>query len=190
MNIIGGVMFSLKVKEGLVVTNYGFILGPVVGYMLDQGLATDRGFKDFMTMDGFNFTFSSLVGGHFIRYIITVFLDLFISNPLQDVMKRQVKKIGVMAMLLDDKDKHGFWRNYDFIIAQNFPSILQSIVGFVTFNAYTNQTRFAWAYASSSLGRDYRIPPGTIMLATAIAGVLYLNFYFQVCTNGLLLCAV
>jgi len=27
------------------------------------------------------------------------------------------------------------------------------------------------------LPRELRIPPGTIMLCTAIAGVLYLNFY-------------
>eukprot|EP01083_Nonionella_stella_P213122 768914_1 len=59
----------------------------------------------------------------------------------------------------------------------NYPSILQSIVAFVTFNAYTNQTRFAWAYPNIDLDRELRIPPGTIMLSTAIAGVLYLNFY-------------
>lgn len=181
MAMLGAVMFSLQVKEGLVVTNYGFILGPVVGFMLDQGLATDVGFRDFMTSAGFQFTFASLVGGHFVRYIVTVLLDMFISNPFQDVLKRQIQKLGVMAMLLDDEngEKGAFWRSYDFAVAQNFPSILQSIVGFVTFNAYTNQTRFAWAYASASLARDYRIPPGTIMLSTAIAGVLYLNFYFQ-----------
>ena len=179
MNIIGAFMLWLKVKEGLVVTNYGFILGPVVGFMLDQGLATDVGFRDFMTANGFNYTFASLVGGHFIRYIVTVFLDLFISNPLQDIMKRQVKKIGVMAMLLHNEKKSAYSAKYDLFVAQNFPSILQSIVGFVTFNAYTNQTRFAWAYASEYLERDFRIPPGTIMLCTAIAAVLYLNFYFQ-----------
>ena len=59
----------------------------------------------------------------------------------------------------------------------NYPSILQSIVAFVTFNAYTNQTRFAWAYPDETLARELRIPPGTIMLCIAIAGVLYLNFY-------------
>merc|ERR1712087_939838 len=52
-----------------------------------------------------------------------------------------------------------------------------SIVAFVTFNAYTNQTRFAWAYADETLDREHRIPPGTIMLSTAISGVLYLVFY-------------
>eukprot|EP01083_Nonionella_stella_P036089 98478_1 len=54
---------------------------------------------------------------------------------------------------------------------------LQSIIAVITFKAYTNQTRFAWAYPALALDRVYRIPPGTMMLATAIAGVLYLNFY-------------
>ena len=55
--------------------------------------------------------------------------------------------------------------------------ILQSIVGFITFQAYTNQTRFNWAYPDPSKPRELRIPPGTIMISTAIAGVVYLAFY-------------
>ena len=43
MNLIGAFMFYIKVKESLVVTNYGFILGPVIGYMLDQAIGTDDG---------------------------------------------------------------------------------------------------------------------------------------------------
>ena len=45
MNVIGSFMFYIKVKEGLVVTNYGFILGPIVGFMLAQGIGTDEGFE-------------------------------------------------------------------------------------------------------------------------------------------------
>ena len=44
LNIVGAFMFYIKVKEGLVVTNYGFILGPVVGFLLDQGVGLDEGF--------------------------------------------------------------------------------------------------------------------------------------------------
>eukprot|EP00483_Globobulimina_turgida_P012025 UN12047 len=77
----------------------------------------------------------------------------------------------------DGAPKHKYLRKYDRFVALNFPSILQSIVAFVTFNAYTNQTRFAWAYPALALDRELRIPPGTIMFSTAIAGILYLNFY-------------
>ena len=177
LNLIGAFMFWLKVKESLVVTNYGFILGPVIGYLLDQAIGTDKGFRKFMTAGGVGFTFGSLIGGNFMRYIVTVFLDLFISNPLQDVMKQQVKKKGVINYLKDKDNKNEYVIKYDNFVVLNYPSILQSIIAFVTFNAYTNQTRFAWAYASSTLDRELRIPPGTIMLCTATASVLYLNFY-------------
>ena len=176
LNLIGAFMFYIKVREALVVTNYGFILGPVIGFMLDQGIGTDEGWKSFGSAAGFDYTFSSLIGGNFMRYIVTVFLDLFISNPLQDILKTQVVKIGVIDRLKNMDGKNKWHARYDAFVAMNYPSILQSIVAFVTFNAYTNQTRFAWAYPGT-LARELRIPPGTIMLSAAIAGVLYLNFY-------------
>ena len=177
MNIIGALMFYIRVSESLVVTNYGFILGPVIGYLLDQGVGTDAGFRHFMQTEGFGFTFASLIDGNFVRYIVTVLLDLFISNPLQDVLKQQVKKIGVIDSLKDQHGKSPLLIKYDGFVLLNFPSILQSIIAFITFNAYTNQTRFAWAYASSTLDRELRISPGTMMLCGALAGILFLNFY-------------
>jgi len=178
MNLIGAFMFHIRVKESLVITNYGFILGPVIGYMLDQAIGTDDGFRIFMTAEGFSYTFGSLIGGNFMRYIVTVFLDLFISNPLQDVLKVQAIELGVIEVLREeDGKKYKFQIKYDHMIAMIYPSILQSIIAFVTFNAYTNQTRFAWAYPDETLARELRIPPGTIMLCTSIAGVVYLNFY-------------
>merc|ERR1712176_202121 len=176
MNIIGAFMFYIRVRESLVVTNYGFILGPVIGFLLDQGIGTEEGWKYFGKSAGFEYTFSTLISGNFGRYIITIFLDLFISNPLQDILKTQIVKIGVIEDLKATKNKNLFLQRYDAFVAMNYPSILQSIVAFVTFNAYTNQTRFGWAYPGT-LAREYRIPSGTIMLSTAIAGVLYLNFY-------------
>eukprot|EP01084_Bolivina_argentea_P120402 213409_1 len=44
MNLIGAFMFYIKVRESLVVVNYGFILGPVIGFLLDQSIGTDAGF--------------------------------------------------------------------------------------------------------------------------------------------------
>ena len=176
LNIIGSILAYIGVKEGLIITNYGFILGPIIGFMLDQGVGLDKGLRKFKQnpINGLLFTFGSLISGNFLRYIVTVFLDLFISNPLQDVLKSQANEIGIIQSLQKSK---GPLAKYDKFIAMNFPSILQSIVGFITFKAYTNQTRFSWAYAPEKTPRDKRIPPGTIMLATAVAGVLYLSFY-------------
>jgi len=178
LNIVGAFMFHIRVKEGLVITNYGFILGPVIQFILDQAIASDAGFKDAFTSAGIAYAFSSLIDGNFMRYIITVFLDLFISNPLQDILKRQAKSIGIIDFLnKKDENKGNTLQKLDNFVAINFPSLLQSVVGMVTFNAYTNQTRFGWAYPAETLDRELRIPPGTIMLSTAIAGLLYLNFY-------------
>ena len=85
------------------------------------------------------------------RYLVTVFLDLFISNPLQDVMKRQAKLVGIIEELKEPGNKSENWQKYDHLVALNFPSILQSIVGVVTYNAYTNQTRFAWFVSTKSI---------------------------------------
>eukprot|EP01084_Bolivina_argentea_P082810 149944_1 len=57
MNIVGAFMFYIRVRESLVVTNYGFILGPVIGFMLDQAIGSDAGFAHFMTTAGVAYTF-------------------------------------------------------------------------------------------------------------------------------------
>ena len=176
LTIIGATMAAMGVKEGLIVVNYGFILGPIIGFALDQGIGLDAGLSKFKNnfMKGIKYTFESLASSNFLRYIITVFLDLFISNPLQDILKSQADEAGIINKLKASKGLIGQWDNF---VAMNFPSILQSIVGFVTFQAYTNQTRFNWAYPDKSMPRNIRIPPGTIMISTAIAGVVYLTFY-------------
>lgn len=46
LNLVGAFMFHIGVREGLVVTNYGFILGPVIGFILDQSVGSDAGFKN------------------------------------------------------------------------------------------------------------------------------------------------
>ena len=121
-----------------------------------------------MTADGIEYTFPSLTGGNFMRYGVTVSLYLCISNPIQDVLKQQVKKIGVIEHLKSKEEAF----LHDNCVVLNYQSILQSIVAFVTFNAYTNQAWFACAYASSTLDTDLRVPPGIIVVCTAIVGVL------------------
>ncbi len=169
MNIIGAIMAAKGVPETYIVTNYGFFLGPVIGYMLDIGIGTDAGFKNVGKKKGMIRVFKSLWSGNFLRYIITVLLDLFISSPLQDIIKDQLSGIR--------KEFESGTSGYDSFISKNFPSLLQSIVGFITFNAYTNQTRFNWAYPDPSIPMNKRIPSSTISLSMTIAGILFLLFY-------------
>ena len=167
LSIVGGIMAALKVPENMIVINYGFILGPVIGYMLDIGIGTDDGFKQFTENKGdwIKYIFSSLIDTKFLRYIITVLLDLFISDPIQDTLREQIKPIR------EEMSSGGF---YSSTIASNLPSIIQGIVGFITFNAYTNQTRFNWAYPSENLDDKDKMSTFLISLSVAIAGSLYI----------------
>lgn len=176
MTAVAAIMANMGVPSDMIVTNYGFVLGPVIGYMLDIGIGTDKGLRK--TKEGFysgaSHVFSSLISGDFLRYIITVFLDMFISGPLLDILNLQATKLQIKEALTKSS---GIIGKYDKVLSENFPSILQSIIGFITFEAYTNQTRFAWAYPNDRLPKEKRIRPATIMLSTAIAGVAFIGFY-------------
>jgi len=167
LNIIGAIMASNNVPEGMILINYGFILGPVIGYLLDIGIGTDEGFGLFKKnpVDWFLYMMSNLMDSKFARYIISVLLDLFISDPIMSVMKNVAT-----PLTKNISNREGKYSNF---VGQNFPSILQSIVGFITFNAYTNQTRFNWAYASENLPKEKRINPFTISLVVALAASVY-----------------
>lgn len=176
LSIVAAILAAIGCDESHIVVNFGFILAPVFGYMLDQGYGMDEGLRAFKKsfLEGIKHVLESLCNAKFLRYIITVALDLFISNPLQDILKSQFIKNGLTKILGKSKGIIGIW---DDLILLNFPSLLQAIVTLVTFQAYTNQTRFYWAYPDKSIPRDRRISSGTMMITSCIAGVVYLSFY-------------
>ena len=170
---------------------YGFITASVIGFLGDQGFGTDEGFSlneisrgtfdnpnSFQAkMAGFGatlkFVFGTLSTNKFWKYIITVFLDMFISSPIQSIILAVFnsnlmllqntipllpKVLGILLM----------------VIIKNFDNVLQSFVGFITFLSYTNDTRFKWAYPGDDISPDLLISTPVIKLATAIAGVIYL----------------
>lgn len=167
LSVVGGIMAGIKVPQTMIITNYGFILGPVIGYMLDIGIGTDVGFDLFKKdkLLWLKYILASLTNSKFLRYSVTVLLDLFISDPIQDVLRTQLGPIRE-SMMNEGK--------YSKMVADNLPSIIQSIVGFITFNAYTNQTRFNWAYPSENLPNEDKMSTFLVGLSTAIAGCLYL----------------
>jgi hypothetical protein len=164
---------------------FGFIMTNVIGFMGDQGYGTDEGFGLYQigkkvknkSLDGISaamkYIFGTLVSNKFWRYIITVFLDMFISAPLQSVI------IAVLSPFLIKLSK--LIPNMPFIVSgllkfvlSNIDNVLQSFVAFITFLAYTNETRFKWAYASSDIDPSLLIASGTIKLAVTISGLVYL----------------
>jgi len=171
LNLVGIAMTKMNVPESMIITNYGFIFGPILGFLLDIGVGTDNGlilFKENI-FTWFKYILSNLVSGKFLRFILTVLLDLFISNPLQDIMKKVISPIVT---------KMGNMDKYTKFVSKNIPSLLQSIVGFVTFNAYTNQTRFNWAYPGN-LPEKYLINSKVILLITSVVAVMFSMFYIN-----------
>lgn len=170
LNVIGAIMIKSKVPENLVVLNYGFILGPVIGYMFDMWFGKEIGLQ--LTAEGdtknlMKYVFGSIASPQFFRYIITVILDLFISDPLMTVIKKTTLGIRKSLSLKSDF--------YSKFLSDNFASMLQSIVGVVTFNAYTNQTRFNWAYPDKN--STEHISKDLILMITALASIVYLTYF-------------
>lgn len=166
LNAVGAVMANRGVPEGYIVLNYGFVLGPVIGYLLDVGIATEDGLRETKTgLPGALFALKSLASPKFYRYVITVFLDMFVSNPMQDAVKNYLMKTR-------DNIPNNFI-GYGQLVKNNFPSLLQSIVAVMTFQAYTNDTRFRWAYSARA---ENRVANDVIMLATAVSASLFMAY--------------
>lgn len=166
LNAVGAVMANAGVPEGYIVLNYGFILGPVIGYLLDVGVATEEGLRATKRgLPGALFALRSLASPKFYRYVITVFLDMFVSNPIQDAVKNYLMKTR-------DNIPNNFI-GYGQLVKNNFPSLLQSIVAVMTFQAYTNDTRFRWAYSTNP---ENRVANDVVTLATAVSASLFVAY--------------
>ena len=165
LGVISAIFAQLKVPQDLIIFNYGFVFAPVLGFLLDIGFGKYDGlelyYKD--TSEWSKHVISSLCSMKFIKYVITVFLDMFISSPIQEILQ------SLGSTLTNEL------RNGDFIAqftSKNMPSIIQSIVAVITFNSYTNNTRFAWAYEE----KQNKSNDLFIALATAISGVVFLIY--------------
>lgn len=170
---VGALYASNNVSNFSIEVLFGFIFAPVVGYMLDMGVGTDKGMNQWTSglRTGISYMFSSLYNLAFARFIITFLLDMFISKPISGIFK------GFMVYQFEKISVSGTWAVLDNFIKTNLTSIVQSIVAFITFQAYTNQTRFLWAYPDKSLPPEHRIQSATVMLALSISASLYLFSY-------------
>ena len=185
--IIQAILKGMGASEPRLLLLYGFIMAAVIGYMGDQSYGTDEGFSLFKMgtkydniMTGvylnLKFTLGKLVDDDFWRYVVTVFLDMFISGPLIGVILdmsnnflKSMDKVkpnlpGKLSILLD-------------FLIKNYDNVLQSFVGIITFQAYTNDTRFKWAYPSNVLDKSKLLNPDLIKISTVIAGLVFLLAY-------------
>jgi hypothetical protein len=164
---------------------YGFFMANVLGFMGDQGYGTDEGYSlkeigktvEGKVIDGIGaqlkYIFGSLNTNSFWRFIITVFLDMFISAPIQSVIiavfNPHIQNLKNTIPLLP---KIIGWLLK--IVIKNIDNVLQSFVAFITFLAYANDTRFRWAYPGSDINPNLLISTSVIKISTAIAGLVYL----------------
>ena len=72
--------------------------------------------------------FSSLASGKYLRYIVTVLLDVFVALLLLNTTYNALIKLPYFGC-----------NNLTKSVANG---LVASIIGIITFNAFTNQTRF------------------------------------------------
>ena len=185
--IIQALMKKLGASQTMLLLLYGFFMAAVIGFMGDQAYGRDEGFslKEIgtkasnkgKTMAGIatqiKYTFGTIKSYEFWRYIITVFLDMFISMPLQSVITSVFNSYLVALKNTVPLMPFGISSILS-IIVTNFDNVLQSFVAFITFLAYANETRFRWAYPSKNVDPGKLISSIVIKLATSIAAIVYL----------------
>ena len=144
----------------------GFVFAPMIGYMGDIGFASEQGLRltiadgkedtklfGLFNRKGSDYVYGNLSNSKYIRYFLTVLLDLFISVPIYTIIVNQFANSPHMSLV---------------------SGIVSSLIGVITFQAYTNQTRFLWAYPDPDTDYNSWIQSSTILLATAVAGVIFL----------------
>lgn len=144
---------------------WGFIIGPIVGYLLDIGFGSEVGLENAFTMKGIRYTFGQLPSWNFFRYCVTVLLDIFISTPILDGIK---VVYGASSLK----------KNLSNLLATQIPGAIQSFVSFITFKAYTNQTRFQWAYPDINGKLSDRWGGKLVALATAVSAASFVGYSF------------
>lgn len=158
---------------------YGFILAAILGYIGDKVVGTEEGYAVFnkSKKNALKYGMGSLTGPEFFRYIITVFLDMFISTPIQVVLtylfRGYIQELSTNQTGIGILDS-GLLSGLTSLVGNSFDNILQSVVAIITFMAYTNDTRFLWAYPDKSLLKEERLPTSMIKLATSLAAVIFL----------------
>ena len=159
----------------------GLLFGGTCGFIADIFFGTDIGYKYFdMSNDDWNkekeknpklqnipgpkaaafrIAMGNLITTNYLRYIITVLMDSFISLIL---LKPLLDRIITLPFF-----KCGYnqaWGN----------AFVSSLIGIITFQAYANQTRFQWAYPDPGMTSDLAIHPASIFMAATAFAVLFL----------------
>jgi len=141
----------------------GMTLGGTWGFILDNMLGTDEGFREYLwsTSTGMRYAMGALATQRFGRYIVTILFDMFFTVIL--FKQLYSKLVRLAGFTVDGRE----W------IANGFVS---TVISTLTFEVYANMTRFLWAYPS---GKESLVNPWisgpTMVLCVVIMNMLYLT---------------
>lgn len=170
--VVTSVAAVMLVRAGgnpsIVATRFGLVFAAVTGFVFDLVGTTDEAVENFKSGKALGFVTRKLFSWDFVRYMVTVLLDVMVTAPV----------VGGILSLLNDTPLGGVsikstlaaGGSYDRVIAQNLETIVSTIVAAVAFNAYSQQTKAAWAYVDRSYPAAKRISGSSVFLATAVAG--------------------
>lgn len=180
-SIVQASMTSMGAESKRLFFLYGFFFANVIGYLGDKAVGSEEGFKYLNEDKGklLRYMMGSLTTPEFFRYSITVLLDMFISSVIQDILlykfEEPICELKDGIYLTDNKHL----KKYVKFVGGNIDNLLQSIVAIITFYAYTNKTRFLWAYPDNTIPQDKVLQTSTIQLSTVISGVVFLSSTFS-----------
>lgn len=170
--VITFIMGYLGVSQNGIEIFVGFLFGPMFGYLLDICIGMDIGLKLLKNnvFDSIKFGLSRLANFSFIRFIVSFLLDMYIAKPFAAIFK-------AFSIFNLEKTTPSLFNIIDKYILQNITSIVQAIISVITFQTYSNQTRFLWAYPEPTLPKENRINSNIILIITSLASVFYLSQY-------------
>lgn len=135
------------------------IVGNLTGYVMDKSLAGNEGWSkgegDNLTKC-FRYGFGSVISMSFVRYALTVLMDMYISFLLIH---------GMTPMAPDWMQNCQPWESF-------FPTFVTTIVSLITFYTYTNDSRFRYAIRDSE---TVLIDSFTMFCFVSVSACMYLN---------------
>ena len=131
-------------------------LSNVIGFVLDNAFGSDVGIEHMKTVGAhksMQHGLSQLTNSNFARYMVTVLIDVFISSIFIDKLKSLVSEqtSSNPSGLSRDSPVFGYFNCG--VMGTLVPTIMTTMIGVLTFFAYTNSTRFDWAIRNSRFPR-------------------------------------
>jgi len=141
----------------------GITLGGAWGFVLDNLLGTDEGFREHLwsPVDGMLYAMGTLASGRFGRYIITLVFDMFVTVILFKALYPRLVQLAGFSVAGREYIANG---------------VVSAFIGTITFIVYANLTRTQWAYPSGTEDvLNQWISGHGMTLATVCMNMVYLT---------------